>query len=390
MPGPGLVAPRAPTLPNIAQSTRQARRAPTSWASDVARHPVPRELAAQGEGHAHHGVEMGPRDGPDGEDHGHDHERRRDDGLGPADRPLAHGVDHAAATAHHHEEERPQHLAGEPAPPLRRVGELADPTRLDQVDRLALLGSGDGRRGLLDHPATMPDAGRRAPGRVTPTAGRVRVTSGRSEPVGYHAGTSRGRGLGARPGEGGRMNCSRCGQPLVEGAAVVRQLRRADGRRCCPRTARCRCVAGARLQVRRPAVDQHRQGHRRRRGGPVHLALLALVRGECRPGSFTADGLTAHGYLYIVLFLLLGEIGYLAARAGWDQVRAKVPVPHQPGPARRQRRQPGAGRHRLLGQGTERRRLALRRLRRAGGRHRGRRPQAGRPGDEPPQGVSVA
>jgi hypothetical protein len=46
-------------------------------------------------------------------------------------------------------------------------------------------------------------------------------------------------------------------------------------------------------------------------------------------GSLTADGLTAHGYLYIVLILLLGEIGYLAARAGWEQVRGKVPVPHQ-------------------------------------------------------------
>jgi len=44
--------------------------------------------------------------------------------------------------------------------------------------------------------------------------------------------------------------------------------------------------------------------------------------------SFTADGLTAHGYLYIVLILLLGEIGYLAARAGWEQVRSRVPIAH--------------------------------------------------------------
>jgi hypothetical protein len=44
--------------------------------------------------------------------------------------------------------------------------------------------------------------------------------------------------------------------------------------------------------------------------------------------SGTADGLTAHGYLYLVLILALATLGYLVARAGLRDMPA-VQVPHE-------------------------------------------------------------
>jgi hypothetical protein len=46
-------------------------------------------------------------------------------------------------------------------------------------------------------------------------------------------------------------------------------------------------------------------------------------------GNYEADGLTAHGYLYIVLILALVLIGYLVVRAGMAELTDKVPVGHE-------------------------------------------------------------
>ena len=47
------------------------------------------------------------------------------------------------------------------------------------------------------------------------------------------------------------------------------------------------------------------------------------------PIGITVDGLTAHGYLYLVLILALVEMGYLVAIAGMPDIRGRVPVPHE-------------------------------------------------------------
>jgi hypothetical protein len=44
--------------------------------------------------------------------------------------------------------------------------------------------------------------------------------------------------------------------------------------------------------------------------------------------SYDADGLTSHGYLYVVLILCLALFGYLVLRAGMPETLAKVPFPH--------------------------------------------------------------
>jgi hypothetical protein len=44
--------------------------------------------------------------------------------------------------------------------------------------------------------------------------------------------------------------------------------------------------------------------------------------------TVTASGLSAHGYLYIVLILCILIVAYLALRAGWDTLPIGVNLPH--------------------------------------------------------------
>jgi hypothetical protein len=46
-------------------------------------------------------------------------------------------------------------------------------------------------------------------------------------------------------------------------------------------------------------------------------------------GSYTADGLTSHGYLYITLILSLAIIGYLVLIAGFEQMPFSMPLRHE-------------------------------------------------------------
>jgi len=68
--------------------------------------------------------------------------------------------------------------------------------------------------------------------------------------------------------------------------------------------------SGSGVPVRRGALDGGRPGGRWRHYHAVRLAVPALFLGERPLGNFTvsssADALTAHGYLYLVLPLALG------------------------------------------------------------------------------------
>jgi zinc-ribbon domain len=46
--------------------------------------------------------------------------------------------------------------------------------------------------------------------------------------------------------------------------------------------------------------------------------------------TISFDGISYHGFLYIVLFLSLGLIGYLVARAGWDRLPVNFAIAHAP------------------------------------------------------------
>jgi hypothetical protein len=69
-------------------------------------------------------------------------------------------------------------------------------------------------------------------------------------------------------------------------------------------------------------------------GGASVVVLISLflpwfgfsVLGE----SFTVSGLTAHGYLYVLLILTLVILAYLVLRAGWDQLPFSLPIAHGP------------------------------------------------------------
>jgi hypothetical protein len=47
-------------------------------------------------------------------------------------------------------------------------------------------------------------------------------------------------------------------------------------------------------------------------------------------GYFSVSGLSAHGYLYLVLFLSIAILLYLGARAGWDRLPITVSIAHSP------------------------------------------------------------
>jgi hypothetical protein len=126
------------------------------------------------------------------------------------------------------------------------------------------------------------------------------------------------------------MNCSRCGQPLTEGAASCASCGAPTG---VAAPAAQAAPAGPSTQIPAYKFDSKQWTNTDKVIGVAAVVLfislfLPWYGVSVGLGSFTADGLTAHGYLYIVLILLLGEIGYLAARAGWHQVRTKAPLPH--------------------------------------------------------------
>ena len=44
--------------------------------------------------------------------------------------------------------------------------------------------------------------------------------------------------------------------------------------------------------------------------------------------TVTASGVSAHGYLYIVMVICILEIAYLVLRAGWDELPISANLPH--------------------------------------------------------------
>lgn len=70
-------------------------------------------------------------------------------------------------------------------------------------------------------------------------------------------------------------------------------------------------------------------------GGASVVVLISLFMpwfGLSVDGIAVASisGVTAHGYLYLVLILALAIIGYLVLRAGWDQLPVTLPIAHGP------------------------------------------------------------
>ncbi len=47
-------------------------------------------------------------------------------------------------------------------------------------------------------------------------------------------------------------------------------------------------------------------------------------------GFFSQSGLSAHGYLYLVLLVWIAVLLYLGARAGWDRLPISVSLAHTP------------------------------------------------------------
>ena len=44
--------------------------------------------------------------------------------------------------------------------------------------------------------------------------------------------------------------------------------------------------------------------------------------------TVTASGVSAHGFLYIVMVICIVEVAYLVVRAGWDKIPVEMNLPH--------------------------------------------------------------
>ncbi len=44
--------------------------------------------------------------------------------------------------------------------------------------------------------------------------------------------------------------------------------------------------------------------------------------------TVTASGVSAHGWLYIVMIICILEVAYLVLRAGWDELPISASIPH--------------------------------------------------------------
>ena len=66
-------------------------------------------------------------------------------------------------------------------------------------------------------------------------------------------------------------------------------------------------------------------------GGATLVLLISLFLPWFSVGGFFAvSGLTAHGYLYLVLFIAIALLVYLGARAGWDRIPISFSLAHGP------------------------------------------------------------
>lgn len=125
------------------------------------------------------------------------------------------------------------------------------------------------------------------------------------------------------------MNCGACGRELL--ASETR----------CPA---CGAAVGAdaaasSVTTPRPANATYRFDRSRWSSTDVvaGIATLVVVVALFLPWfgvslgvvGLSVSGLTAHGYLYLVLVLGLIELGYLVIVAGLPEMRARLPMPHE-------------------------------------------------------------
>ena len=125
------------------------------------------------------------------------------------------------------------------------------------------------------------------------------------------------------------MICTQCGRDVLDGAT--------DCAGCGTRIA-ARGPVPARYaeQVTSPMFqfDPHRLTNGDRITAISTLVLLVSLFLPWYGVSFLgisaqADGLAGHGYLYVVLLSSLAILAYLALRAGWEEVPARLPLAHE-------------------------------------------------------------
>jgi hypothetical protein len=123
------------------------------------------------------------------------------------------------------------------------------------------------------------------------------------------------------------MFCTHCGNDVPDGAS--------DCPGCGTRIA-VQPPAGYAGQVTAPMfrLDPHRLTNGDRITGISTVLLLISLFLPWYGVSFLgisaqADGLTGHGYLYIVLLCGLAILGYLALRAGSEELPARLPLGHE-------------------------------------------------------------
>ncbi len=124
-------------------------------------------------------------------------------------------------------------------------------------------------------------------------------------------------------------NCSNCGSPLGAGAAAA-QAAPAMG---APAAAPAGATGTSTSSVPAYKFDAVRWSLADRIAGVATIVLLISLFlswfGITVIGvTVTASGVSAHGWLYVVLIICIAELAYLVLRAGWDQLPVSMNLPH--------------------------------------------------------------
>jgi hypothetical protein len=129
------------------------------------------------------------------------------------------------------------------------------------------------------------------------------------------------------PSEPDSAFCANCGQSL-QGAAAVPGPKAAG-------TPGPQSSVGKRPTGEAFRFDLHRLGRTELVvGGASLVVLISLFLPwygfSVLGANYSVNGVTSHGYLYIVLLLTLAILAYLMLRAGWDQSPLALPIAHGP------------------------------------------------------------
>lgn len=127
--------------------------------------------------------------------------------------------------------------------------------------------------------------------------------------------------------------CPSCGAPLSAGATATQDAPPVTAPAPAPAAAGPAAAAPSASAMPAYKFDAARWSLADRIAGVATVVLfislfLSWFSASVGPLSASASGVSAHGYLYVVMILSILVVAYLALRAGWDELPFGPNLPH--------------------------------------------------------------